>query len=113
LDEPLSAVYHTRPLDLDAPYVAEMVRQDLFARYGEAIYTLGYEVYTTIDSQQQIAANKALRKGLMDFDQRQGYRKTKIHFALARKKNVKDVQHQWLADLKAIPIAGDLLPAVV
>ncbi len=113
VEEPLSAVYHTRALELDAPYVAEMVRQDLIARYGEAIYTLGYEVYTTIDSQQQIAANKALRKGLIDFDQRQGYRKTKIHFALPRKKHVKDVQHQWLADLKAIPTAGDLLPAVV
>lgn len=113
LDEPLSANYYTRPVELDAPYVAEMVRQDLFARYGEAIYTLGYEVYTTIDSQQQIAANKALRRTLTNYDQRYGYRKAKYRCGLPRKKKVSDVQHEWLAEIKTLPIAGDLLPAVV
>ena len=113
IEEPLSSVYHSRHLELEAPYVAEMVRQDLFARYGEAIYTLGYEVYTTINSEQQIAANKALRRALIDYDQRRGYRKTKIHYTLSRKKKVDDVQYEWLAELKTVPASGDFLPAVV
>lgn len=113
IEEPLSATYHTRSLELEAPYVAEMVRQDLFARYGEAIYTLGYEVYTTIDSQQQIAANRALRRGLMEYDQRRGYRRAKYRCGLPRKKKVSEVQHEWLAELKTVPVSGDLLPAVV
>lgn len=113
IDEPLSAIYHTRHLELEAPYVAEMVRQDLFARYGEEIYTLGYEVYTTIDSQQQIAANNALRHALMNYDQRHGYRKARYRCGLPRKKKVVDVQHEWLAEIKTVPTAGNLFPAVV
>lgn len=57
-----------------AEYVAEMARQMMAERYKDDVYTLGYRVYTTIDSKQQEAAYQALRQGLLDYDQRHGYR---------------------------------------
>jgi penicillin-binding protein 1A len=57
-----------------AEYVAETVRQLIFAQYGEETYTRGLDVYTTIKSAEQQAAYRALRKGIMDFERRQAYR---------------------------------------
>lgn len=57
-----------------ADFVAEMVRRDMFERYGEAAYNSGITVHTTIVSNHQTAAQAALRKGLMDYDARHGYR---------------------------------------
>ncbi len=57
-----------------ADFVAEMVRRDIFERYGEAAYNSGITVHTTILSAHQAAAQAALRKGLMDYDERHGYR---------------------------------------
>ena len=60
--------------DVDAPYVAEMVRIELTSRYGEAALNAGYKVFTTIDSRLQAAANRALRLGLLEYDRRRGWR---------------------------------------
>ncbi len=57
-----------------AEYVAETVRQLIFAQYGEETYTRGLDVYTTIKAAEQQAAYRALRKGIMDFERRQIYR---------------------------------------
>jgi len=57
-----------------AEFVAEMVRQALFERYPEEVYARGLRVYTTISRADQEAAYTALRKGVLDFDRRQGYR---------------------------------------
>jgi penicillin-binding protein 1A len=57
-----------------AEYVAETVRQLIFAQYGEETYTRGLDVYTTIKSTEQQAAYRALRKGIMDFERKQIYR---------------------------------------
>jgi penicillin-binding protein 1A len=57
-----------------AEYVAETVRQLIFAQYGEDTYTRGLDVHTTIKSGEQMAAYRALRKGIMDFERRQAYR---------------------------------------
>ena len=57
-----------------AEFVAETVRQLIFAQYGEETYTRGLDVYTTIKSGEQMAAYRALRKGIMDFERRQIYR---------------------------------------
>jgi len=113
VDAPLPTKSHGRTVALEAPYVAEMVRQDLFARYGDAIYALGYEVYTTIDSQMQLAANQAIKRALLEYDQRHGYRKTKIHFKLSRNKTPEQELENWSHDLKEVPIVGNLLPGVV
>ncbi|WP_251358229.1 penicillin-binding protein 1A [Kangiella sp. TOML190] len=75
IDTPLSAKKHTADLDLDAPYVAEMARLDTIERFGrEKAYTEGLEIYTTLDSKQQIAANIGLKKGLLAYDRRHGYK---------------------------------------
>ncbi len=113
IDAPLPTQYHGHAIEIEAPYVAEMVRQELFAHYGESIYTLGYEVYTTIDSQQQFAANQALKRALLEYDQRHGYRKTKIHFGLSRQKTPEQELSNWISQLKEIPAFGDMLPGVV
>jgi penicillin-binding protein 1A len=57
-----------------APYVAEMVRAELVARFGQAAYTAGLRVTTTIDSRLQAASNRAIRDTLMAYDERHGYR---------------------------------------
>ena len=73
-EEPLKVKQSGQSYAVHAEYLAEMVRQMMFERYKEAIYTQGFRVYTTIDSQQQAAAYQALRQGLLDYDQRHGYR---------------------------------------
>ncbi|MES2682965.1 MAG: PBP1A family penicillin-binding protein [Pseudomonadota bacterium] len=71
--EPILAQEHAPPVDLDAAYVAEMVRADLFTKHGEAAYTAGFKVVTTIDSARQELANEALRNKLLDYEERHGY----------------------------------------
>ena len=57
-----------------AEYVAELVRQAVFEQYPNDVYTKGFRVYTTIRQADQQAANAALRRGLIDYDRRHGYR---------------------------------------
>jgi penicillin-binding protein 1A len=61
--------------DLDADYVAEIVRQMLFQQYQEGIYSSGLKVYTTIYKANQEAANNAVLKGILEYQRRQGYQK--------------------------------------
>ena len=77
--EPIETVYHGKTLELDAPYIAEMVRQELVDRFGEEIYDRGYEIVTTIDSTMQIAANSALTRALLEYDQRHNDKKILIN----------------------------------
>src|SRR5690606_24667249 len=73
--EPVVARRHTRTIEVNAPYVAEMVRQQLYAEYGDDIYSLGLEVTTSIRSDLQNAATAALTNGLENYyDRRHGYR---------------------------------------
>lgn len=58
----------------DAHFVAEMVRAELVAKYGESAYTAGYQVTATVSSVRQNAANLALRKALLAYDERHGWR---------------------------------------
>jgi len=109
--QPLEARYHTRSIELDAPYVAEMVRQTLVDKFGEKIYDEGYEVFTTIDSRAQLAANKALTRALMEYDQRQGNWRALGKISLSKNQNFD--KDEVLAKLKQYPTSNDLHPAVV
>ena len=60
---PMESRVHGPSIEVDAPYVAEMVRNDLQAKYGDGVYTAGYQVFTTIDSRLEAAATVALRTG--------------------------------------------------
>jgi penicillin-binding protein 1A len=57
-----------------AEHFAEMVRQSVFDRYQDDTYTKGYRVYTTLSKAHQDAAYAAVRKGVLDYDRRHGYR---------------------------------------
>jgi penicillin-binding protein 1A len=57
-----------------ADFASEMVRQLLFTQYGEAIYSQGIDVYTTILKSDQDAAYKAVRRGIFEYDLRHAYR---------------------------------------
>ncbi len=67
--------------EMEAPYIAEMVRAELVGRYGSDAYTEGFRVYTTVRSDLQAAANQALRDGLLAYDRRHGWRGPELHVA--------------------------------
>jgi len=74
LNEPITAELHRKRTIADAQYVSELVRAQLFEQYGEEVYKAGLRVYTTIDGELQAVANQALRKNLLDYGRRHGYR---------------------------------------
>ena len=101
---PVSTHIYQTHLDFPAPYVAEMARREVFARYGENAYTDGLRVITTIRSDWQQAADKAIADGLAEYDWRHGWRGAEAHIADAG---------QWQARLAATPVIQGLIPAVV
>jgi penicillin-binding protein 1A len=75
IDVPMESRLYGTATELEAPYVAEMVRREMLDRYGEeATYSAGFKVVTSLDSKLQVAANYALRNGLLEFSRRRGYR---------------------------------------
>lgn len=100
-------------VDVQTPalWVAEMVRQRMLDRFGEAAYEMGLEVTTTIDPAAQVAAQIALRKALLDYDRRHGYRGPEQHWDWA----VAEAQsaERLLDELADLPEIGGLLPALV
>ena len=74
LAEPNNAKPHEPPVEVDAPYVAEMVRQAMEERFGADALTGGYKVVTTLKSADQNAAVASVRNGLIEYDQRHGWR---------------------------------------
>ena len=106
---PMHAKPHERTVEVSAPYVAEMVRREMLARYGAEALTKGYHVITTIDPVLQTAADKALRDGLRTYDLRHGWHGVEQHFDLADDED----EATTLARMRGIPPQADLLPAIV
>ena len=106
LAELVDASYHGSSPELDAPYIAEMARAEMVGRFGSAAYTDGFRVYTTTTSERQIAANKALTQGLIEYDQRHGYRGPEAQLAGTDRE-------EWLKELGSYRSQSGLLPAVV
>ncbi|NDK37989.1 penicillin-binding protein 1A [Pseudoxanthomonas gei] len=108
-NEPVHAKPHERPVEVYAPYVAEMVRQEMIARFGGEVLTKGYHVTTTIDPGMQLAADVAVREGLRLYDHRHGWHGVEQHFEVTA-----DADAAALAShLAGIPIQNGLIPAVV
>jgi penicillin-binding protein 1A len=106
LAEPINVSYHVPRPELDAPYVAEMARAEMVGRYGSDAYTEGFNVTTTVPSDLQQAANHAVREGLIDYDQRHGYR--------GPEKRLPDMSREnWLISLNKLSSLGGLEPAIV
>jgi penicillin-binding protein 1A len=108
LAAPLAASYHDLQVETKAPYAAEYARQQLEEMYGDSIYTDGFNVYTTIDSQLQDNANQAVHDKLIAYDQRHGYRGPEKNIGTDRLKDKTALQKT----VNAIPFNG-IEPAVV
>jgi penicillin-binding protein 1A len=106
LNEPLNASYHVPTPEVNAPYIAEMARAEMVGRYGSEAYTEGFSVTTTVSSDLQEHANKAVQQGLIDYDQRHGYRGPETRLPGMTREG-------WAQELsKQRPISG-LEPAIV
>jgi penicillin-binding protein 1A len=106
---PMESRLHGSSIEADAPYVAEMVRNEMQAKYGEGVYTAGYKVFTTIDSRLQAAATVALRTGLLEYDHRHGFRGPTAKVDASKLTTPKELD----AQLEEFPVIGGLRPAIV
>jgi penicillin-binding protein 1A len=107
--EPIVAKHGNQEFPVKADYLAEMVRQEVFDRYQDDAYTQGIKVYTTIRARDQEAAYKAVRKGVLDYDQRHGYRGPEGYADLADGDSEEDLED----DLQDYSYDDDLIPAIV
>ena len=107
---PVAVKIHATQAEVEAPYVAEMVRQYMVDHYGEeAAYTSGYRVYTTIRDELQQAANQSLRDTLLDYDKRHGYRGPEDYYEL----DAEAGETQWQQLLDNYSSVGGLKPALI
>ena len=107
---PIVVKHQTDEYSVHAEYVAEMVRQMLYERFGDDAYTKGYRVYTTITKSDQDAAYAAVRRGVMDYDKRHGYRGPEGYIELPPEGEPDEAIEEALAEKSD---SGGLLPAVV
>lgn len=107
IQAPITASYHDHHVEVNAPYVAEMVRQDIIDHLGEARAMQGLEVVTTIDSRLQKKAQQALRNGLVAYSMRHGYIGREGHI------NGPLDQDAWVSTLKSYRVVADLVPAAI
>ena len=99
------------PAIVHAEYVAEMVRQLMYAQYGDSIYTRGFNVYTTLRASDQNVAYQALRRGIMAYERRQVYRGPEKFISLpGDPQEQEDVIDEALQEH---PDNGDVMSAVV
>ena len=106
---PITASKHRFEYDVKAPYVAEMVRRYMYEAYAEKTYAGGFHVHTTIVAENQNAANRAVHKGLLAYDERHGYRGAVQWVKLAKTLD-KDFLDETLKDFRSV---GGLSPAVI
>src|SRR6266404_508794 len=106
---PLRAKREVSEYSVHAEYLAEMVRQALAEHYPEDVYTRGFRVYTTLRKADQEVAYEAVRRGVLDYDRRQGYRGPEGFYEL-RPDAGEDEYDDALADHAD---SDDLLAAVV
>ncbi|HSO44419.1 MAG TPA: PBP1A family penicillin-binding protein, partial [Rhodoferax sp.] len=109
--EPLTVITNADNTTVHAEFVAETVRQLMFAQYGDATYTRGLNVFTTLDTAQQDVAYKALRSGIMNYERRQFYRGPEKFVSLpSDPQAMDDVIDEVLLEH---PDNGDVMSAVV
>jgi penicillin-binding protein 1A len=102
LKEPLIVKRELAGYAVHAEYVAEMARQITAERFPEDVYSRGMKVYTTIIKAEQEAAYNSLRKGVMDYDRRHGYRGAESYLEM---KDIKSDQDEAIDEaLQVLPI---------
>ncbi|MFO7788797.1 MAG: penicillin-binding protein 1A [Halospina sp.] len=105
----VSARYHGPKLALNAPYVAEMARREALRQFGPQIYSEGFEIHTSVHSERQKTATRALRRGLEAYDRRHGYRGPVDQWAPEMLSDREVLTER----LKGLPQVNDLVPAVI
>ncbi|MEN9830213.1 MAG: hypothetical protein RLZZ80_972 [Pseudomonadota bacterium] len=109
--EELKVVSRGEDYAVSAPYLAEMVRQQIVAQFPDDAYSRGLTVFTTIRANEQKAAQNAMRSGLIEFDRRQGWRGPEAFVTLPKNgPELEDLVEDTLADR---PDSDGLLTAVV
>ncbi|MGD9499906.1 penicillin-binding protein 1A [Halothiobacillus sp.] len=109
MQEPLPGhLFVSAEIQTHAPFVAEMIRQKLFAQYGEKAYEMGLVVHTSINPKAQQVARMSLRDGLLAYDRRHGYRGAEDHW-----ESLLSQPKALLEKLQDTPVVGGLIPAVV
>ena len=112
-ESPVIATYSGLRVEVQADYIAEMVRKEMLDRFGNGAYSDGYVVYTTIDGKAQIAARQALVNGLRTYDKRHGWRGPERQLPPREDEDESELQERWRLALKAMPVIVDLIPAIV
>ena len=111
LKQPLRFKASKQSRDLSAEYVAEIVREQLYAQYQDDIYSSGIKVYTTIHKASQEAANAAVREGVLDYDLRHGYRGPEKMLDVAAL--LAEDENALASALDDIDTVSDFIPAVI
>jgi penicillin-binding protein 1A len=106
---PVRAKREVNEYSVHAEYAAEMVRQAIAEHYPEEVYTRGFRVYTTIRKADQEAAYVALRKAVLEYDRRSGYRGPEGFAELPANPDVDEYEDA----LAEHPDSDDLVAAVV
>ena len=106
---PLTAKYHGEHTQVDAPYIAEMVRQVLYSEYGAEAYERGFKVYTTVDPVLQQHARDSLKSGLLAYTERHGYYKPEMNLGSPDSNN----SLNWQKSLKKLNTVDGLQVAAV
>jgi penicillin-binding protein 1A len=96
---------------IHAEYVAEMARQLVYEQFKEETYTRGLNVYTTITKSDQDAAYLSLRRGVMDYERRHGYRGPESIIEIPRNKEAADEVIEL--ELSKHPDSDDIVAAMV
>jgi len=109
IQAPITASYHSRNVEVYAPYIAEMVRTQLIEQYGDEAYNKGLNVYTTIRAKHQKAANSALQNALLAYDKRHGFRGAKNNTTIEEAMTTENFE-QILSGYESI---GPLHPGLV
>jgi penicillin-binding protein 1A len=107
--EPINASYHGPQINVEAPYVAEMIRQSLYAHFGEEAYTQGFKVYTTLNTSLQNSANHLIEQHLLNYEARHGYHGPITHVQLNQDPSPQDLSKLLNSHL----VNHDLIPGVV
>ncbi|HOZ06057.1 MAG TPA: penicillin-binding protein 1A, partial [Arenimonas sp.] len=106
---PNTASKHEPKVEMNAPYLAEMVRREMLDRYGEEALVSGFKVYTTVASIDQINAEKAVRAGLIEYDHRHGWRGAESHIELPANAD----STVFIEKARSVPMIGDFPAAIV
>lgn len=106
--EPNTAKPHAQAVEMYAPYLAEMVRMEMIRRYGEDAAERGFKVVTTVSSKDQLAAEKAVRDGLQQYDRRHGWRGAEGRIDL----NSGD-KSNWIKVLRKYPVVSEFPAGLV